>query len=215
MIKRLSKLTDNSDSVCSRKATIILLAIAIVSGVSSGRAQQVSSHCLGPGKAAEIAGVKFTVPQCFKLERAADGRVAFMRHQTDHLALFVVVADRQADDSYLTNVSNNLVSQLLPQQKGFSWKILRQTSGRKISAHETSRGVVKGHNEEIFVQTDYVALKAQGHDVLIGSVATFGTRAKAKYLYEAERSEYSFPGWQGLFHLIASVTGESHIADPQ
>jgi hypothetical protein len=215
MTKRLSKLTDNSNSVCLGKATIALLAIAIVFSTSSGRAQQVSSQCSGPEKAAEVAGVKFMVPQCFKLERTADDRVAFMRHQTDQLALFVVVTDRQADNSYLTNISNNLVSRLLPQQRSFSWKVLRQTSGRKISGYETSRGVAKGFNEKIFVQTDYVALKAQGHDVIIGSVAKFGTRAAAKYLYEAERSEYSFPGWQGLFHLIASVTGERHIDDPQ
>jgi len=215
MTKRLSKVADNSDLVCLRKAAIVLLAITVVFSTISGRAQQVSFQCSEPEQAAEVAGVKFTVPQCFKLERAADGRTAFMRHQTDQLALFVVVTDRQADDSYLRNLSHNLASRLLPQQSGFSWKVLRQASGRKISVYETGRGSAKGLNGKNFVQTDYVALKAQEHDLLIGSVATFGTRAEAKYLYEAERSEYSFPGWQGLFHLIASVTGESQIDDPQ
>lgn len=190
------------------KATVFL-AISILFSTSSGRAQQVSSQCLEPEKAAEIASVKFMLPQCFKLERATDNRVAFMRHRTDRLALFVVVTDRQVDDSYLTNLSNKLVSRLLPQQHGFSWKILRQTSDRKLSIYQISHGTAKGLNAKKFVQADYVVLKAQGRDVLVGSIATFGTRAEAKYLYEVEgRSEYSFTGWQGLFQLIASVTGE-------
>jgi hypothetical protein len=190
------------------KATVFL-AISILFSTSSGRAQQVSSQCLEPEKAAEIAGVKFMVPQCFKLERATDSRVAFMRHRTDQLALFVVVSDRQVDDSYMTNLSNKLVSRLLPQQHGFSWKILRRPSRRMVSIYQTSRVTAKGLNAKKFVQTDYVALKAQGRDVIIGSIATFGTRAEAKYLYEVEgREEYSFPGWRGLLQLIASVTGE-------
>jgi hypothetical protein len=33
---------------------------------------------------------------------------------------------------------------------------------------------------------------------------------EAKYLFEVDGREYSVQAWEGLFGLIASVTGEKH-----
>lgn len=56
---------------------------------------------------------------------------------------------------------------------------------------------------------DYVVVKAQEHEVVVGSIATFAEERDAKFLFDVEGREYSFFGWQALFQLIASVTGET------
>lgn len=208
MAKRLSKILSNSHCACMEGVATIFLIIFIILSTSSIMAQQVSSPCLEPAQAVEVAGVKFLAPPCYKLEQASDSRATFLREPENQLALFVVVTDQEVDDNYLINLSNNLAFQFLPQQNGFTWKLLWQNSERKVSKYQTNRLTAKGINGKKFVQTDYVMLKAQGHNVVVGSIATFGNGLDAKLLFDVEGREYSIAGWQGLFQLIASVTGE-------
>ena len=191
------------------KALILLLAISMLLTISSISAQQISSPRLEHKQASEIAGVKFTAPQGFQLRQSSETRVALMRHATQPIALFVAVPQDQIDDRYLTDLSNDLVSRLFPQQNDFAWKILQRTSERRVSKYQTSGGTTKGLNAKRFVQTDYVVVKAQEHEVVLGSIATFGEERDAKFLFDVEGREYSLFGWQALFQLIASVTGEN------
>lgn len=210
MTCRQFKVLASSLNGCFGRATIILLVISMLVSTNSGLAQQVSTKCLETQQAAEVAGVMFVSPQCYKLEQASDSEVAFMRHPANKIALFVAVPDQQIDDNYLTNLSNKLVSQLSPQQSGFSWKILQQASERKVSIFQTVSRTAKGLNAKMFVQVDYVVLKVQGRDIVVGSIATFGDKLNAKFLFDVEGREYSIIGWQGLFQLIASITGERY-----
>jgi hypothetical protein len=190
------------------KAAIILLSISMVFTLYANPAQQVASQELEGKQGAEIAGVKFATPEGFKLEQSSDTRVAFMRHATSQIALFVAVPDHQVNDKYLIDLSNNLVSRLFPQQNGFAWKLFQRTPDRRVSMYQTSGGTTKGLNAKTFVQTDYLVVKVQRRQVVVGSIATFGEERNAKFLFEVEGREYSVTGWQALFHLIASVTGE-------
>jgi hypothetical protein len=133
-----------------------------------------------------------------------------MESRTRETALFVAVPGGQAiDDKYLTKLSSGLVSRFAPRQDGFTWKILQRRSARPISSYQTNRGTTKGLSGNTFVQIDFVVVKAQGHEVVIGSIATLGAPQEAKYLFEVDGREYSVQAWEGLFSLIASVTGEN------
>ncbi len=190
------------------ETTILLLATSMLLTISSISAQQISSPRLEGTQANEIAGVKFTTPQGFTLTPSSETRVALMHHATEQLALFVAVPEHQVDDKYLTDLSNDLVSRLFPQQNDFAWKILQRTSERRVSKYQTNGGTAKGLNGKRYVQTDYVIVKVQEHEVVVGSIATFGNERDAKFLFDVEGREYSLVGWQALFELIASVTGE-------
>lgn len=208
MKRRLFRSLDNSCYRHFGKAIVIWLALLMSLTINPTSVRQVSSQGLEGTQAAEIRGIKFAVPQGFKLEQSQDKKFAFMRHSAQQIALFVVVPDRQVDDEYLTNLSNNLVSHLLPKQSGFEWKILPQTSDRKVSQYQTNAGTTKGLSGKSYVQTDYVVVKAQGQFVVVGSIATFGQEQEARFQFDVEGREYSVPGWQALFQLIPSVTGE-------
>ena len=186
------------------KAAIIVLAVYMLA-LNGSSAQHVSSQ--EAKRDAEIAGVKFAVPKDFKLE-SVDAGVAFLRHETDELALFVAVPQQQVSDQYLNNLSHTLARRLLPQQNGFAWKVLPRNSDRKVSVNQAGEGTVKGLNANKFVQADYVVLKSKGRVLIVGSIAPFGDEPAARYLFDVEGREYSFAGWHGLFHLIASITGE-------
>ena len=184
-------------------ATIVVAIFMLALNGSS--AQQMFSQ--EAERDAEIAGVKFAVPKDFKLESVAAG-VAFLRHETSKLALFVAVPQQQVSEQYLSDLSDTLVKQLLPQQNGFAWKVLPRNSDRKVSVNQTGEGTVKGLNAKTYVQADYVVLTSNGRVLIVGSIAPFGDERTARFLFDHEGREYSFAGWRALFQLIASITGE-------
>jgi hypothetical protein len=208
MKKNLLTLLGNSSWPYFAKTSIILLISCTLFAVTLSSAQQVSSQGPDRRKAVEIAGVKFVSPPDFELEHSPATNVAFMRHTAQQIALFVTVLDRQVDDKYLTDLSSGLVSRFLPERHGFEWKVLQGHSDCRKSIHQTGCGTTKGLNAKTFVQIDYVVVKAQGHDIIVGYIAAFGDERDAKFLFDVDGREYSFLGWKSLFHLIASVTGE-------
>jgi hypothetical protein len=198
-----------ANSFCKRfVGSIIVLAIVMLFPSSAGSVFQVPWQELEGKQVAKIAGVEFAAPRGFKREKSSADRVAFMRHATSQTALFIAVPDHSINDRYLTDLSQSLVSQLFPQESGFAWKIVHGTSDRKMSVYQTSGGTTKGLNTTKYVQADYLVVKAQGHEVVVGSIATFGEEGEAKFLFEVEGTGYSLLGWQALFQLIPSITGE-------
>jgi hypothetical protein len=190
--------------------TMILTVLAVFTIGLIGSGQSVSSPPSNINRPVDISGVKFTIPKNFRLEQFSHSGIAFLRHEKDDLALFVAVSkNQQVSDGYLTDLSNEVVSQLLPQQERFMWRISRH-SGPKISVHESARGTIKGLNSRKYVQTDFVVVKAQQQEIVVGSISVFGTEKDARHLFDVEGYEYSFTGWEGLFQLIASVTGEKY-----
>lgn len=185
----------------------VMLTIFLVLFLASGTIAQVQSQDGGELQRAEVGTVKFVVPAGFQLEQTESRRLAFMRSRANPLGLFVSIAEHQVNDQYLTDLSDNLVTQLHPGATGFKWKLLG-TLEPSLSRFQTTRGVIKGLKGKNFVQVDYVVVKVQDQDIVIGSIAQFGEERTATFLFDVEGREYSVPGWQALFRLTSSVTGE-------
>ena len=192
-------------------ATVLVSLVFVVLSLGSASAQ-LPSQDPGHKEDAEVAGVKFSVPNSFNLERLTNSRVAFMRHKQYDLALFVAVPQNQVDDAYFTNLSNTLVAQLFPKEKTFRWKLLPSTSDRKISKFQTVSGNTKGFNERKFFQTDYIAVKVKDREILVGYITQLGQYDNsAKYLFDLKGAGgMSMPGWYAQAHILASVTGEKY-----
>lgn len=135
-----------------------------------------------------------------------------MRHKKYDLALFVAVPEKQVDDAYLTSLSNSLVSQLFPKEKGFRWKLLPSASDSKVSKFQTASGSTKGFNDARFFQIHYITVRVKDHDILVGYVTQLGQYANnAKYLFDLPGfAGMSMPGWYAQAHILASVTGEKY-----
>src|ERR1041384_5497166 len=104
-----------------------------------------------------------------------------MRNSSEPLAVFVTIAENQVDEKYLTDLSTNLVTQLLRGEVKFRWRVVG-TLEPSSSRYQTKRGVIKGLNGKTFVQVDYLAVRVHDKDIVIGSIAKFGDERTATFL---------------------------------
>lgn len=192
-------------------AHVLVSFVCVVMSFGSATAQ-LPSQDPGHKEDAEVAGVKFSVPNGFNLEKSSDSRVAFMRHKQYDLALFVAVPEAQVDDKYLTSLSNTLVLQLFPKEKDFQWKMLPSESESNVSRFQTADGNTKGFNGKKFFQTDYITVKVKDREILVGYITQLGQYGNnAKYLFDLTGvGGMSMPGWYAQAHILASVTGEKY-----
>ena len=190
---------------------VVLVFVGLSSRISSA---QLRSQDPGHKENAEVAGIQFSVPKSFTLESSSDSRVAFMRHNKYDLALFVAVPEQQVDDKYLTALSNTLVSKLLPKHEAFRWKLLPSESDSKVSKFQTSSGNTKGFNDKSLFQTDYITVRINEREILVGYITQLGQFSNdAKYLFDLKGvAGMSMPGWYAQAHVLASVTGEKYEA---
>ena len=77
-----------------------------------------------------------------------------------------------------------------------------------MSNYQVARGNTKGLNAKTYIQTDYVVLKVRDRLVVVGSVGTYSEGTQSAFRFDHDFADYSFLGWQGIFHLISSITGE-------
>lgn len=185
----------------------VLLAVSLVFSISPVTVSKGQSQGSVDTQLAEVGGVKFLVPAEFQLEQSKSHKLSFMRSRSEPLALFVTIASDQVNEKYLADLAGYLVTQLRHRDDNFKWKIL-VTSQPSLSRYQTNRGVVKGLNGRTFVQLDFVVISIQNRDIVIGSIAQFGDERTATFLFDVEGREYSVQGWQALFQLIPSITGE-------
>ena len=175
-------------------------------------AAQLPSQDPGHKEDAQVAGVNFSVPNDFNLEKSAEPRIAFMRHKKYDLALFVAVPESAADDNYLTSLANSLVSVMSPNEKNFRWKMLLDGPDNKVSKFQTASGSSKGFNGKKFFQTHYITVKVKDQQILVGYITQLGQHGNdQKFLFELEGiGGASMPGWYAQAHILASVTGEKY-----
>ena len=190
----------------------VLITTAVVLLSLGSLAAQLPSQDPGHKEDAEIAGVKFSVPNSFNMETYSDARVAFMRHKKYDLALFVAVPERETDDKYLTNLSDGLASQMLPKENDFRWKVSPRETDGKVSKFETFSGNTKGFNGEKLFQTHYITVKVKDREILVGYITRLGdTSRDGKYLFDVKGiGGLSMPGWYAQAHILASITGEPY-----
>ncbi len=190
----------------------LLLSFAFVGLCFIVAVAQLPSQDPGHKEEAEIAGIKFSIPNGFNLHKSGDSGVAFMRHNKYDLALFVAAPKTQIDNGYLTSLSNTLVSLLFPDEKDFRWKLLPSDSANKVSDFQVATGNTKGFNGKRLFQTDYISVKIKDREVLVGYITQLGQfNNDAKYLFDLKGvAGMSMPGWYAQAHVIASVTGEKY-----
>src|SRR5262245_14887971 len=188
--------------------TFLFGLLFLVTGAATA---QLPSQDPGHKEYGEVAGVKFSVPKGFDLQKPSNENVAFMLRAEYGLGLFVAVPDGTIDEDYLTKLSNNLAAKLFPQESGFKWKILPQASSKKVSDFEVATGNTKGFVSKKLVQTDYIALNVNKRNVIVGYLNRLGREADARYLFDLEGpAGMSMPGWYAQAHVIASITGEKY-----
>jgi len=185
------------------KTAVVILVVSMLVALS---ASSVTSLGQERRQDVQIGGVQFTPPPSFKVEHSHDTRVAFMRHSTSPIGLFVATPNGPVDDQYIIYLSNHLAVDLLHGDDGFSWKVSAHQLANKVSTHQTGSGITKGLNAKTFIQADYIILKLKGHEIVVGLIATFGDEREARFLFEVEGREYSITGWQSLFQLLPSVS---------
>ena len=192
--------------------THFVAAIAFLVLCHSSSVVQLPSQDPGHKEDAQVAGVNFSVPNDFNLEKSAESRMAFMRHKKYDLALFVAVPERAADDNYLTSLSDSLVSQLSSNDKKFRWKLLLDGPDSKVSKFQTASGSTKGFNGKKFFQTHYITVKVKDQQVLVGYITQLGQHGNnQRFLFESEgEGGMSMPGWYAQAHILASITGEKY-----
>lgn len=191
------------------KTILILTVIALLASCLSGSAQHASTAADRLNRAYQVSGVKFTVPKGFRLQQDPHDSFAIMRHEKEDLALFVAVpTNQELSDVDLMSLSKKAISKLVLNEEEFKWKISRH-SEPKLSSRQSFRGVTKGLNNQRYVQTDFVVLKVQQRQIVLGSVSMSNISNEAQHFFDVEGYEYSTSGWEGLFELISAVTGES------
>jgi hypothetical protein len=188
-------------------STNVLVVMLLIFSLKSSSVSQSPLPDAGKTQLAEIGRVKFVVPVGFQLDQTESDKLSFMRNRSEPLGLFVTIPEHQVNDKYLTDLSSNLVNRLRGGEDRFKWKVLG-TLEPSLSRYQTNRGIIKGLKGNTFVQIDYVVLKVLDKDVVIGAIAQFGEERTATLLFDVKGREYSVAGWQGLFQVISSVTGE-------
>ena len=170
---------------------------------------QLPSQDPGHKEYSEVAGIKFSVPKRFDVQKPATSNVVFMLRAEYELGLFVAVPDAQVDEKYLTDLSNTLASKLLPKENGFQWKLLPDRSDKKVSDFQVGGGNTKGLNGKKLIQTDYILIDVKGRKAIVGYITKLGRDSDGQYLFDLKTpAGMSMPGWYAQAHIIASITGE-------
>src|SRR5215813_1145753 len=192
-------------SIMNSITRTFLFALLLI--VASSVSAQLPSQDPGHKEYAEVAGVKFSVPKRFDLQKSSDHNIAFMLRAEYGLGLFVAVPDGKFDDAYLTNLSNIVAAKLFPQDSGFNWKTLPHPLSEKVSDFEVATGNTKGFIPKKLVQTDYIVLNVNERNVIVGYVNRLGGDSDAKYLFDLKGpAGMSMPDWYAQAHVIASIT---------
>jgi len=189
--------------------------ILILFGAGLASAQLDLSALQDPGSKAfsNVGDVKFSVPKEFELHNSPGAGLAYMYDARNWLGLYVAVPGKQPDDAYITSLTNTIAALVLPKVTDLQWKYVPFDEETGTSKFQTAAGVVKGLRGKNYIQIDYVAVKVENRDVLIGYVTQLGSfpGASAKDLFEEESAGgLSMPGRYAQAHVIASVTGEKY-----
>lgn len=189
--------------------------ILLTAGLAAAQIMDLSSM-QDPGHKAysEIAGVKFSVPNGFDLHQPAPGaHLAYMDDKRNNLGLFVAVPGKPADDAYVASFSKALAALALPAVSDLRWRFVFFNEETGASKFQTASGVAKGLSGKTYIQIDYLAVKVEGREVLIGYVTQSGhyPGSNLKEMFSAEGpGGLSMPAWYAHAHVVASVTGEKY-----
>jgi hypothetical protein len=196
-------------------ARISSVLILILFGAGLASAQLDLSALQDPGHKAysSVGDVKFSVPNEFELNSSPGAGLAYMSYIRSPLGLFVAVPETPVNDEYLASLTQTVAALFLADIKNYKWKVVPSNGKHKVSKFQTASGFGKGLAGKSYIHIDYVAVKIENRDVLIGYILKSGAEfeSSAKVLYEMnDQGLFSMSGWYAQAHVIASVTGERY-----
>jgi hypothetical protein len=192
---------------------IALILILLGAGLAS--AQLDLSTLQDPGHKAfsSVGDVKFSVPKEFELHGSPGVGLAYMFNTPYKIGLFVAAPETAVNDEYLASLTKAIAGLFLADIKDFTWRVVPSNGKHRVSKFQTASGFGKGLARKTYVHIDYVAVKVENRNVLIGYILKSGAdfESSAKVLYEKDdQGLFSMPGWYAQAHVIASVTGEKY-----
>jgi hypothetical protein len=196
-------------------ARIFAALTLILFGAGLASAQLDLSALQDPGHKAysSVGDVKFSVPNEFELQNSPGAGLAYMFHTPYKIGLFVAVPETPVNDEYLASLTKTIAGLFLADIKDFTWKVVPSNGKHKVSKFQTASGFGKGLARKTYVHIDYVAVRVDNRDVLIGYILKSGAEfeSSAKVMYDKDdQGLFSMPGWYAQAHVIASVTGEKY-----
>lgn len=195
--------------------TVFLLVVS-TAALAAGQLMDLSAmQDPGHKEYSEVAGVKFSIPVGFDLRQPAPGAdLAYMHDRRSSLGLYVAVPGaKPVDDAYVTSVSKTVAALALPGAGDLKWKFVFFNEETGASKFQTASGVAKGLSGKTYIQIDYLAVKVEGREVLIGYVTQSGSYpgSNLKEMFSADGpGGLSMPAWYAHAHVVASVTGEKY-----
>lgn len=194
---------------------ISIVFILILFGAGLAHAQLDLSAMQDPGSKAfsSVGDVKFSVPKEFELQNSPGAGLAYMSYTRTPLWLFVAVPETPVNDQYLASITKTIAGLFLANTKDFTWRVVPSNGKHIVSKFQTAGGLGKGLAGKIYVHIDYVAVKVENREVLIGYILKSGPEyeSAAKAMYEKDdEGLFSMSAWYAQAHVIASVTGERY-----
>ena len=192
-----------------------IVLVLILFGAGLAAAQLDLSALQDPGHKAysNVGDVKFSVPKEFELHNSPGAGLAYMFNAPYKIGLFVAVPETPVNDEYLASLTRTIAGLFLAGITDFTWRVVPSNGKHKVSKFQTASGFGKCLARKTYVHIDYVAVKVENRDVLIGYILKSGAEfeSSAKVLYEKDdEGLFSMPGWYAQAHVIASVTGERY-----
>ena len=189
--------------------------ILILLGAGLAAAQLDLSALQDPGHKAfsSVGDVKFSVPKEFELHSSPGAGLAYMFNTPYKIGLFVAAPETPVNDEYLASLTKTIAGLFLADIKDFTWRVVPSNGKHKVSKFQTASGFGKGLARKTYVHIDYVAVKVENREVLIGYILKSGPEyeSRAKVIYERDdEGLFSMPAWYAQAHVIASVTGERY-----
>lgn len=171
---------------------------------------EVSSSDPGRKVSSTIAGIRFSVPKGFDIEKSPYPRTTFLRGK-DSTAMFIVVTDSRPDNKTLNDIASNIATEFAPSEQVFKWKPTG-IDEEPASTFEVKGGSAKGQSKaKKVVQLYYKVLKNKNKFLTVGYIMDFGdeTAAQSDFAFTSDGiAGASMPAWYALTHVIVSITGE-------
>ncbi|MEP7076132.1 MAG: hypothetical protein ABI878_09990 [Acidobacteriota bacterium] len=198
-----------------RFAKLSLLVLIVLLGlfaVAPAQDETVEVSKLDPGRkvSSTIAGIRYSVPKGFDIEKSPYPRTVFLRGK-DSTAIFISTTDSRPDNKTLNDIASNVATEFAPAEQAFRWKPTG-VDEEPASTFEIKGGSAKGQSKaKKVVQLYYKIIKNKTKFLTIGYIMDFGdeTAAQSDFAFTSDGPVGgSMAAWYALTHVIVSVTSE-------
>jgi hypothetical protein len=190
----------------------VLIVLLSLFAAASAQDETVEVSKLDPGRkiSSTIAGIRYSVPKGFDIEKSPYPRTVFLRGK-DSTAIFISISDNRPDNKMLNDIASNVATEFAPAEQSFRWKPTG-VDEEPASTFEVKGGSAKGQSKaKKVVQLYYKIIRNKTKFLTIGYIMDFGdeTAAQSDFAFTSDGPVGgSVSAWYALTHVIVSFTGE-------